>query len=49
MEAAPVTEELKPVDLTVVDTLSEAWQDFPLPAINAHREAIHCSTTPRPA
>ena len=35
-----MTDGLKPVDLTVVDTLSEAWQDFPLPAINAHLEFI---------
>ena len=31
---------LNPVDLTVVDTLSEAWQDFPVPAINANLEYL---------
>ena len=31
---------LKPVDLTVVDTLTQAWQGFPVPAINANLEHI---------
>ena len=35
-----MTAGLKPVDLTVVDTLAEAWQDFPVPAINAHLEYV---------
>src|SRR4051794_27536519 len=40
MEGAPMTDGLKPVDLTVVDTLAEEWQDFPVPAINAHLEYV---------
>jgi quercetin dioxygenase-like cupin family protein len=35
-----VTDALKPVDLTVVDTLSADWQDFPVPAINANLEHV---------
>jgi len=35
-----VSDELKPVELTVVDTLSEPWQDFPVPAINANLEHV---------
>lgn len=31
---------LKPVELTVVDTLSEEWQNFPVPAINANLEHV---------
>lgn len=35
-----MSDELKPVELTVVDTLSEPWQDFPVPAINANLEHV---------
>ena len=35
-----MSDELKPVELTVVDTLSEQWQDFPVPAINANLEHV---------
>ena len=35
-----MSDGLKPVDLTVVDTRSEAWQGFPVPAINATLEHI---------
>jgi quercetin dioxygenase-like cupin family protein len=35
-----VTDALKPVELTVVDTLAESWQDFPVPAINANLEHV---------
>ena len=30
-----MSEALKPVDLTVVDTNTAAWEDFPVPAIDA--------------
>ena len=40
LEAATVTDALKPVNLTVVDTLSADWQDFPVPAINANLEHV---------
>lgn len=35
-----MTDSLKPVDLTVVDTQSADWQYFPVPAINAQLEHV---------
>jgi quercetin dioxygenase-like cupin family protein len=35
-----MSEALKPVDLTVVDTNTAAWEDFPVPAINAVLEHV---------
>jgi quercetin dioxygenase-like cupin family protein len=35
-----MTKPLEPVDLTVVDTTTAEWQDFPVPAINANLEHV---------
>lgn len=35
-----MTDALEPVDVTVVDTLNEPWQDFPVPAIGANLEHV---------
>jgi hypothetical protein len=43
-----MSEALKPVDLTVVDTNTAAWEDFPVPAIDAVRSTHRSSTTPTP-